>query len=501
MDTLEIKHLTTRDLDSTSLSAKNIYTFGEDGIIDIASALTKLKNIPKDVNIPISINGITADANGNIQVPAPPEPIDQSYTAFAVLPTTVDVVVNDDGTVTLMDGETPRSFDKYPGLSSLSAVSTTIPAGSIHIMGIRSRIKPAIPVSVELSNATAADWVVPDPDNIDISVDYNIDISVDWGDGTISPLAACCNPLPELSDYIGGRCQFATQRIRQPSSKKEEYTYFVWHKYEGKALNEEHIVKILGDDWFAVTLDYADLIEPCCKKYCLVSRFLDKDLPMKNTIDSLAYFCSGSYRLTSINVPENMDLTAINHLFRVFNCCKNLKTVKGFNRLNTSLTDTGFSFSECTALQYCDYVLPHKIGKEDGGGYGIQQVFSNCSNLIGSVDKFLPKDGFIGSNATANGKDEAGNDITIPALKMSSLFKGCKKLTINDVSFVKSILWDSPRADSFIDYKNTFLNCSDAAVRRYVPTEWGGIDPTALTVEERIEVLEAKVAALEAQAQ
>lgn len=464
MDTLEIKHLTTGELDSTSLSAKNIYTVDDSGkAVNITSALSQLDHIPEDVIIPISINGITADANGNIQVPKPPEPIDQSYTAFAVYPTSADIEA---GTIHEYFGE----------------VLETIPAGNIHVMGIRSRIKPAIPVSVELSNATAADWVVPDPDNIDISVDYNIDISVDWGDGTISPLAACCKPLPDLSAYRSD-CQFATQSIRQPSSKKEEYTYLVWHKYDDKDLNKEHIVKILGDDWFGVSLDYEDLIKAGCSKYCLVSRFLDKDLPMKNTIETLAYFCSGSYRLTSINVPGNMDLTAVNHLFRAFSYCKNLKTVKGLSEAFKILKDSNYMFAESNNLKVCDLKLP-SLFTDDIKSNAFAGVFSNCVNLEGYIEDFLPS-----------------TTVNLSGISVSGIFYNCKNLQVVDINKVAKVFWNAPDEMKPNSYSAVFKTCNDA-VRAYIPTTWGGeLEGDYRTLAERIVDLEKRVAALEAQAQ
>lgn len=514
MDTLEIKHLTTKDLDSTSLSAKNIYTFDDSGkAVNITSALSQLDHIPEGVTIPISINGIKADTKGNIQVP---EPIDQSYTAFEVLPTTVDVVVNDDGTVTLMDGETPRSFDKYPGLSSLSAVSTTIPASRTHTFSLRCRITDRdnaikykyndsgkIVLDEELS--VLEDGTVLQPVDVMKAKLSNFlstcDIIIDWGDGNSQAVSADFSKMTPASEpmwklnkdtnlYLNP-VVYTYELISQDVADKvlSEVILVISHTYAEDNCNTPHVIKITGKSYFGFTSVGAS------KFNLLTSKILSNKLPIRSDISSLAFLASWSTRLTSVDVPENMNLTAINHLFRVFDKCTNLKTVKGFNRFNTTLTDAGFSFSGCTALQYCDYVLPHKIYKEGGGGYGIQQVFLSCSNLMGPVDKFLPKDGFIGYNSTADGK---------PVLNMSSLFNSCKKLTINDVSFVKSILWDSPRADSFSSLSGTFLNCSDIAVRRYVPEEWGGIEPTeltALTFDDRIAVLEAKVAALEAQAQ
>lgn len=503
-------------LSATTIITENISS-GEGTGKNLSAALSKLDNLPD--NIIKTINGIPADSVGNVQIPGQIlEPIDQSYTALEVYPTKSAILA---GTL-------------HPHLGYI--INEISPCNTQRI-GFRTTVSLAIDdyknlseyyeyLSVSLlpvngdENDVTAYWtqfgtLAGKYKNLDKNDDMlsafenavistitermlkDCDIDIDWGDENKGHITNFLDK--SLSVNLSSHNIKDTFYYKLYSAN--EIGVIVEHQYEDKDCDQAHTVTITGDTYKAFSTYKAELM---AEGHTCVSKHLTKDYPINKNLTQIGYLMMNSPFVTSIDIPENMvfgeDEIEGTKVFNLARGCKNLLTVKGLKNKIKKSDSLGYAFYNCESLIECDLTFPELI-TSDSGEDGLYAVFGGCKSLRGTVDKFLP----------INLIETLSSDITINCM---SMFSGCEKLTISDINFVKSQFWGRP-SDIFNtvkDEKYPFKNCSlifdqlytrpdISPVDKLILDGWTGFteDSSELSQEDRIAILEAKVAALEAQ--
>lgn len=449
---------------SGTLSANEIITgkisSGPYNTQDLSAALQALSKLPKN---PVkTINGIPAGEDGNVQL----APIDQSYTAFEVYPTSALIPA---GTV-----------DKYIG-----QVHVEIPASRTMAFALRCW-NDKFPIRYTKVNGT----ITVDEADYSTQVDNFLkecDIVIDWGDGVIQSISADWKTLSAEMQMTHSRITQNPWAYPYEQSRHEETEttgtlhelgFFIKHDYALEKCNKTYIVKIYGKSYFEFGRYYTDAFD---KNNVITSKILTRDLPIRSDIESLYGITDKSLRLTSVDADPMLDLTKISHIYRAFNACTNLQTVKGLNGAFKILQDSNYMFAECENLKLCDLKLPSVLA-DNITNNAFAGVFKNCKKIEGYFEDFLPDRLVNLSNITGSG-----------------MFSNCEKLKIRDIDDLASHLWTAPE-DIRIKTASMFDGCDETTVRDYIPKAFGGTSLTDFkTLLQRIVELEAKVAALEAQ--
>lgn len=232
------------------------------------------------------------------------------------------------------------------------------------------------------------------------------DVVVDWGDGTFST----------VSDLADGSVTF-TDYSESYGSVHNYSNMMITHTYSDANCGKKHIVRIYGKDYFMFRCNNAEANN-------IVSRVLDRDLPIASCVTNMSSCFRNSLRLVQVNVPKGYILQS------------------GIN--------ITYLFAGCTNMRFynSEYAV---FGTPENNCY----LFNNCVNLECDVNNFnyVFKPGSIFNN-------------------FSYIFTNCKKLfgTVNP-----KVYWENPSIDyfgSFVCY-DCFLGCS-ADIRAQVPKKWGG---------------------------
>lgn len=295
--------------------------------------------------------------------------------------------------------------------------SSEIPVGTYTQDGITYNIEKAIAAS-----ATHVMWIrseeLPDQQNV----------VVDWGDGTIEALSS-----------------FAVEDL---GGSEGDYRYICSHTYT--ELDKRYIVKIFGDTYFSVMNDtsaYQDTVQNN-----IISRALDKDLPVARHITNISSFCRGSRKLFKVDVSKFIRRREIINWAYLFCNCYNLNTAVGFGTLDNLHSAPGV-FSGCTGLRTTDY----RLCRCPIYSTYIRETFNGCKNLTVSVLDLLPYTNFF-----------------IGEISAATLFQNSGVVVNADnIDAVAAMLWNNPNV-TWIKTTGAFKGCS-AETRALVPTSWGGL--------------------------
>jgi hypothetical protein len=281
-----------------------------------------------------------------------------------------------------------------------------------------------------------------------------IDVIVDWGDGTFEKLS-------DLSDdkIIGSN-------------------YHMFHMYENAG---KYIIKIYGKKYWGFRTESAESNQLKTDGYDnLLYKILEKDLPVASHLTNYSGLCRTSNRLIMLNMYaySNFQIYA-KHVDNLFSYSKNMVKAVGFNDTCNSWTQVSNTFIGCSSLIYTDFILPRMMISD-----GPADFCNGCVNLKKDITEFFPN-GFV--------LDRPG--------RARSMFASCQKL-YGDVSKIAKYLWDSeyPWNLPTSSTQLPFIGCSDE-IRAQVPVSWGGTasdDIIKGPLSNRVTELEAKLAELEA---
>jgi hypothetical protein len=272
------------------------------------------------------------------------------------------------------------------------------------------------------------------------------DVVIDWGDGTVDSV--------KNGDF---------------EAELADNHFVMSHTYQTPG---RYIVKIFGKQYYAVK--YSDSQDPEFVGYNLICRVFDYDLPIASHLTNLSSFCFEATCLQKVNVPKYADyLTRVINTSSMFNFCKNLVSVKGFNNyVNPAFYSYGSMFGACLALTECDFRMsPYVTGNH------IDRVFDFCSALTVDINKLLPTQNFQVSKLSVKDMfSNSGITGTVPADK----------------------LWNDSNIE-WTDTETAFINCSEE-IRAQVPVSWGGTasdDIIEKSLEEKYNDLLARIETLE----
>lgn len=254
-----------------------------------------------------------------------------------------------------------------------------------------------------------------------------IDVIVDWGDGTFEKLS-------DLSD-----------------DKIIGTNYHMFHMYENAG---KYIIKIYGKKYWGFRTEYSENNQLKTDGYDnLLYKILEKDLPVASHLTNYSGLCSKSLRLIMLKMwsYSNFQIYA-KHVDNLFCYSKNMVKAIGFNDTCNSWTQVSNTFVGCSSLIYTDFILPRMMVSD-----GPADFCNGCFNLKKDITEFFPN-GFV--------LDRPG--------RARSMFVSCQKL-YGDVSKIAKYLWDSeyPWNLPTSSTQLPFLGCSDE-IRAQVPVSWGG---------------------------
>lgn len=305
-------------------------------------------------------------------------------------------------------------------------------------------------VSIELPACLTQHFVVR---TVEGKVDN--DVVVDWGDGESTKLA----DLPD--ELITG----------------ERHHFIHEYKETGK-----YIVKIFGKKYFnfmsasVYTSDNANKLFPNSTQ--LMCRVFDYDLPIASHIYNYVAMCHGCDHLINVNVfNSNFKFNAV-HCDNLFASCDNLLQVTGFVGYCNNSEHIATMFGASKNLKYTDFQFATLTSP------GIYTTFSNCNNLEIDISTLFPKNWKPGS-----------------PFNVGYAFQNCKKLY---GTVPADLLWNNKDV-KWTTTAKCFYGCS-SEIRAQVPKSWGGtadnsiiktsVDETISLLEERIKVLEEKLASI-----
>ena len=191
----------------------------------------------------------------------------------------------------------------------------------------------------------------------------DIDVVIDWGDGSISKCA---------TDYNGNI-----------SGSAGDYRYDMSHTY---ATENIYTVKIYGNDYFGLIhkLNNENKIQEN-----LICSILTNNLPVASHLFNFSSFCYGAMGLLYVDVYYNtFNIQAIN-TSNMFNYCKNLKRAYGFVSDN-NISACENMFGDCYALQYTSFRLPSTSSIKR-----YYRCFYRNWALKNTIESLLPANGFI----------------------------------------------------------------------------------------------------------
>lgn len=262
-----------------------------------------------------------------------------------------------------------------------------------------------------------------------------LDIIVDWGDGTDT----------KISEDVVLSFEY--------SEEDSESTISVSHIYEAPG---KYIVKILGSKYFAFSR-WKGASNTETKQYNLLCRIFDGDLPVATNVTNLASAASMAPRLNKVNIPAYYNLAQIENLSYLFYASPVTEVLGLANRLSSVATASNI-FDNCTYLVNTDFMLPHVTSR---GTY--RKSFAKCKNLTTPASSMF----FAGGIAS-------------PEVNVEQLFYGCSSLPAEDLS---EYFWGNKNI-KWLNTENAFSGCSDE-LRALVPTSWGG---TSTSEEAKLQI-------------
>lgn len=265
-----------------------------------------------------------------------------------------------------------------------------------------------------------------------ISNPKDLDVVVDWGDGTSVALADV-------------NWNASTRLEKEPYPDTFEWDYVCEHTYTNPG---KYYVKLLGRNYFDYCHAYADK-----NLVCEIFSPLTRIASFVTNISSMYQNCD---RLLTINAPYVYPLRHKSNLSGFLSTCKNLYSVIDA-AITSSASYLGSTFADCTNLTVIDTV-----------GLGAMPYNTSLGSFMKNCSKCEVDVGTIFSRKIL------ASEITV-----TNAFLNCKKMF---GTVPAQYLWDDTTVkwlmsvDNDADGSNKlgpFYGCSDE-IREQVPLSWGG---------------------------
>jgi hypothetical protein len=269
-------------------------------------------------------------------------------------------------------------------------------------------------------------------------------IIIDWGDGKITDVK---NTISEASSPTSTIDRNSMYYPSEYEDEKYEIEIEFTHKYETQG---RYIVKIYGNTYWGVRAKYDKGFTN------IISRVLEKDLPIASCVCNISSLCYKSERLTRVHIANGTMFPNVKNVTQLFRACWNLKIVSGFSNGYNVFSDTMYAshslFMGCYSLEKCDYILPSLPTDK---GPAVHNAYNECKKLSVDILTLLPKNGFW--NRT---------------MSMDKLFFKCNSITCSDYEALGNLLWN----DTSKNWTNTascFKYCTSLDLSQ-IPKTWGG---------------------------
>lgn len=284
----------------------------------------------------------------------------------------------------------------------------------------------------------------------------DLDIVIDWGDGTETVLNQVeLLPKDQLDTSSEEGISTAVYLDGQVGDRK----YICRHKYlpeQGNSTIGGKVFKVtvLGSTYYNIsTVD----------QYNIKCRAFDHDLPVASHISNVSNYCGNCLHLLKVNFGEYNEIfnRAINW-HKCFASCYNVQSIIGF-KIYRQLYNCVMLFYKCLSLTETDFKLNYTSNWN--------RIFCNCVSLQKDINDLIGDFSFVPQGAVINVNEVFGGQ-NGPSGFESTKFK--PKFTMNNPQAVANKLWNNP----YVSWSNVktalaFKNCSDDVLAN-VPTSWGG---------------------------
>ncbi len=282
-----------------------------------------------------------------------------------------------------------------------------------------------------------------------------LDVVVDWGDGTVSELKNGQNQNSDGSDDNIGNGPGFSDYDKRPLDDWQDRFYLFSHQYEKAG---SYTVRIYGKDYYTLRHYLADIRNAdgsliyghYINKYNLVYDCLGPDTPIASCVKNAGSLFAAGWRLLHINITERhlyYFLQSSSNFGNMLTYCRGLQSVRNldFARYGLGRPQTvGSLLANCDSLEIFSGVLPtNSYG-------GAASAFANCPKLRLDIETVFPK------------------YFTARITKLSNCFSGCSQIY---GTVPADVLW----GDTGIKWisNGCFSGCPDA-IRGQVPVSWGG---------------------------
>lgn len=377
--------------------------------------------------------------------------IKSDYTAFEVCPHIIDIEKND---TTTLYGKV--QYNK-------------IPATTVHRMVIRTKTI----------------------NNLDS------DVVIDWGDGTYTSISNGDYNTLNNSIYVD----------IQADIENGQANYTVEHDYaknfydlNGNILvddagneitSRKYVIKIYGKKYFGFKGchyineqgNYANDTSHNLTCKCLDS----KELPVASHLRNFSSFCLYAIRLTNIDFSGIPNFQYGFNCASMFNNCKNLTHVYGFQYVSENILACPKIFKNCMYLNDTDFRFPSKVYDQTY----IREAFNYCIRMSKSPVKFLPIGGF-----------KQGQTIDTYSIFSRYGYSIGKTNIVDTEGLNNSIAFWNNKTINWIlhDSSGSCFHLSHNSLMNEVPKSWGGIaddDIIEKTVEEKIDLTNKNISLIE----
>jgi len=258
----------------------------------------------------------------------------------------------------------------------------------------------------------------------------DIDVAVDWGDGTVTELSALTPTTP--SGY-------------------SDKWYLVSHEYSTVGV---YTVRIVGSGYHAICRNSSTSN--------LLLRPFGADLPLAPHLTNFSSFCRACPLLINVDVSGgNFVNQAVNVATMFADNGINLKTVTGWqNAVNVRVCPQ--LFMSCYRMTGTDFRIPALLRDAAAA----KQVFYGNYQLVANITDLLPVGGFV------TGK-----------VDVSGMFQMCNKVTSSGDP--GKYLWNDPNVEWILPTQATLLPfIGTGPLHTAAPVSWGGESPDSIIKPE-----------------
>ena len=258
----------------------------------------------------------------------------------------------------------------------------------------------------------------------------DIDVVVDWGDGTVTELSAIAPTTP--SGY-------------------SDKWYLVSHEYSTVGV---YTVRIVGSGYHAICRNSSTSN--------LLLRPFGADLPLAPHLTNFSSFCRACPLLINVDVSGgNFVNQAVNVATMFADNGINLKTVTGWQNAVTVRVCPQL-FMSCYRMTGTDFRIPALLRDAAAA----KQVFYGNYQLVANITDLLPVGGFV------TGK-----------VDVSGIFQMCNKVTFTGDP--GKYLWNDPKVEWILPTQATLLPfIGTGPLHTAAPVSWGGESPDSIIKPE-----------------